>query len=95
MAFIGIKRVLLRAKLRKVHKHYKSDPIQGERCYIQREGKATIQLEKTNCVYLEFEATAYANQNTMGVWLCRIMWRKVWDKAVQMELGRLMWGYEF
>ena len=44
MAFIGIKRVLLRAKLRKVHKHYKSDPIQGERCYIQREGKATIEV---------------------------------------------------
>lgn len=44
MAFIGIKRVLLRAKLRKAHKHYKSDPIQGERCYIQREGKATIEV---------------------------------------------------
>ena len=41
------------------------------------------------------KATAYANQNTTGVWLCRIMWRKVWDIAVKMGLGRLVWGYEF
>jgi hypothetical protein len=29
----------------------------------------------------------------MGVWLCRIMWREVWNTAIKIGLSRLMWGY--
>ena len=44
MAFTAIKRAVMNARFHKVNKHYKTDPVVGDRSYIQREGKEPVEV---------------------------------------------------
>lgn len=44
MAFTEIKRAVFNARFHRINKHYKTDPVVGERAYIQREGKEPIEV---------------------------------------------------
>ena len=44
MAFTAIKRAVMNARFHKINKHYKTDPVVGDRSYIQREGKEPVEV---------------------------------------------------
>ena len=44
MAFTVIKRAVMNARFHKINKHYKTDPVVGDRSYIQREGKDPVEV---------------------------------------------------
>ena len=44
MAFTAIKRAVMNARFHKINKHYKTDPVVGERSIIQREGKDPVEV---------------------------------------------------
>ena len=44
MAFTAIKRAVMNARFHKINKHYKTDPVVGDRSYIQREGKDPVEV---------------------------------------------------
>lgn len=44
MAFTAIKRAFMNARFHKVNEHYKTDPVVGDRSYIQREGKDPVEV---------------------------------------------------
>lgn len=44
MAFTGIKRAVMNARFHKINKHYETDPVVGDRSYIQREGKEPVEV---------------------------------------------------
>lgn len=44
MAFAALKRMFLTAHLKKVNKHYKTDPVIGERASIPRDGKDPVEV---------------------------------------------------
>ena len=44
MAFTAIKRAVMNARFHKVNRHYKTDPVIGDRSYIQRDGKEPVEV---------------------------------------------------
>ena len=44
MALAWLKRAVFTARLKKVNKHYKTDPVIGERASISRDGKAPVEV---------------------------------------------------
>ncbi len=43
MAFTAIKRAVMNARFHKINKHYRTDPIVGDRSFIRREGKDPVE----------------------------------------------------
>lgn len=44
MAFTAIRRAVMNARFHKINKHYRTDPVVGDRSFIQREGKEPVEV---------------------------------------------------